>query len=75
MPFPPQMLYLCAGNGLYRMHLYSLRHDSWSIRDYRALARIGEGIVFKRADAIAALRLNVRNWKLLLCFRIVPAGH
>src|SRR5213082_3231083 len=31
---------------MYRMSFHSLRDDSWSIHDYRALARIGEDVIF-----------------------------
>src|SRR5207253_9891585 len=45
MPFPPQMLFIRPRDGLYRVPLCSLRNNSRSLHDYRALARIGENVV------------------------------
>src|SRR5439155_19263911 len=55
--FPSKGLLVRIRRRLHRMNLYSLRDDSWSLRDYRALTRIGEGIVFMRAGASPGLKL------------------
>jgi len=43
--FPTKALLVRIRRCLHRMHLHSLRDDSWSLHDYRALARISEDIV------------------------------
>ena len=44
--FPSKALLVRVRRSLYRMHLRSVRDNSWSIHDYRALAPIGEDTVF-----------------------------
>ena len=72
--FPSKTLLVRIRRGLYRMHLHPIRDDTWSIRDYRALPRIGEDIVFKRAGSSAGLNLNVRGQDAR-ALRTVPVGY
>src|SRR6266487_169394 len=51
LAFAPKTLLVRIRRCLYRMHLRSVRDDSWSIHDYRALARIRENVVFAVAHS------------------------
>ena len=44
--FSPKTLLVRIRRWLYRMHLCPIRNDSWRVYDYRALARIGEDVIF-----------------------------
>jgi sulfite exporter TauE/SafE len=45
LAFRPKALLVRIRRWLYRMHLCAVRDDSWSVHDYRAVARITENVV------------------------------
>ena len=57
--FAPKTLLVRIRRRLYRMYLHSLWDDSWRVYDYRALAPVGEDVVFKCRRSVP-LKLEAR---------------
>src|SRR5437667_11934983 len=57
--FSPKSLLVRIRRWLYRMHLCPIRNDSWRVYDYRALAPVGEDVVFKCRRSVP-LKLEAR---------------
>src|SRR5437588_3664692 len=58
MPFRPHMLFIRPRDGVCRVPLYSVWNNSRSLHDYRALARVREGVVFNGVGARLKLALS-----------------
>ena len=60
LTFPPKTLLVRIHCVLYRMPLCPIRNDSWRVYDYRALAPVGEDVVFKCRRGALKLDLTHR---------------
>src|SRR5437764_11923590 len=58
MPFRPHMLFIRPRDGVCRVPLHSVWNNSRSLHDYRALARVREGVVFNGVGARLKLALS-----------------